>query len=371
MQPARKRVVLPESGASKGMPAKAAPGLEGIMNNRVMEMDDCRYLKAMYDKAAMSRKFLEIAEERRIFEIYENASAARRGLAEKLDGARGGDGCGIRQGVKELEGTMQLATAVIISENEGKIRQTAAKMRLQQGALHLTVKDLIQAGRLSIVEKAMDAFDYRRGIRFWTYAEHWVKDFMRRLVSDTETGIRIPMHIFVGLKAISKAARLHWSRIGTEPTSQEISAATEISRKNVERYSEIQRASRTQPTVGLDGKEKIPEIPDRDSEKPDDLIARDEEGALVGRLLAILSERDRDIIRKRFGIGGFDERTRKEVAIEYGISRERVRQIEESGLAAMREAYAQYAGDLDVPGPKPDAGNDNGRPSGCREDDAA
>jgi RNA polymerase primary sigma factor len=252
--------------------------------------------------------------------------------SEKL-AAGSWSGDATRRELEAIERDGQLANKKLVEANL-RLVVSIAKRYVGRGMLFL---DLIQEGNLGLI-RAVEKFDYTRGFKFSTYATWWIRQAITRSIADQGRTIRIPVHMVEAINKLVRVRRQLLQSLGRDATSEEIGRALELSVDKVEELLKISQepVSLSLPVGEEDDSSLGDFIEDSDAVVPIEAAAFILLQEQLDSVLHSLTEREKKVIQLRFGLTDGHPRTLEDVGQEFGVTRERVRQIETKTLSKLR-----------------------------------
>ena len=295
------------------------------------------------EKGAPKKKIqLEIDEKKaEIFEAFRSLNLRERQIniiVQKLK----------RQEAKREDGDRLSKTIRAIENGETKVRE--GRSEFVKGNLRLVVSiarkylnrglsflDLIQEGNLGLM-RAVDKFDYQRGYKFATYATWWIRQAVTRAIMEQGRIIHIPVYMTEVINQLHRALQELVREFGREPTLEEIAERMGLSLDKVQKVIKIAKSPISLETpIGEEGDSRLQDfIEDKEGVSPQDAAVSSHMVRWTQKVLSTLNKREEKILRMRFGIGMEQDYTLEEVGWDIGVSRERIRQIEEKALRKLK-----------------------------------
>jgi RNA polymerase primary sigma factor len=242
---------------------------------------------------------------------------------------------------------LQLAKRVEAGDSAARDQMIRANLRFvvmiakKYVGCGMAFEDLVSEGNLGLM-RAVDRFKPDDGCRFTTYAVHWIKCFIRRALARQSKTIRLPEHALEKLTRLRKIAATLAAELGREPTDDELAEEMGLSRQRLAMLREAdQRTVSLDAPVGEDGTATLGDlIGDALVSNPAESAAANSIHAELREQIAKLSERERKIIRERFGFSDGKEQTLDQVAVQFGLTRERIRQVQNVALRKIQAGLA-------------------------------
>ncbi len=258
-----------------------------------------------------------------------------------------------------IEEEVQLAERIKNGDEKARAHMIRANLRLvvkiaQDYANYgLPVTDLISEGNIGLM-KAVERFDPEKGGKLSTYAAWWIKQSIKRALANQSKTIRLPVHMVDKIAKMRRISSMLAEALGREPTDEELADEVGLPRRKLAMLKQAsQRPTSLDAPINDGESTEFGEIiSDERAENPLDMLADKNLHGEIDGLLSVLDDRERRIIDERFGLNGKKPLTLEEVGREFGVTRERIRQLQNSALTKMRKALRKK----EKPMPKPLSG---------------
>ncbi len=247
------------------------------------------------------------------------------------------------------EEEIELARRIKKGDEQARQKMIRANLRLvvkiagDYARLGLPLLDLISEGNIGLM-KAVTRFDPKKGGKLSTYAAWWIKQGIRRALANQSKTIRLPSHMVDKLFRMRRTYEAMTHELGRQPTAQEVALRMDVPVQRVKYWLEVsQRVTSLDEPIGDEGRESQSDlVSDPDARSPfDDLNDRQLLDEMLEHL-KVLNERERTILERRFGLNGKEPESLEEVGKKLGITRERVRQLQNQALATLREMMLEH-----------------------------
>jgi RNA polymerase primary sigma factor len=248
--------------------------------------------------------------------------------------------------VKLLTPAEEIVLAKRIRRGDQRAREQMIKANLRlvvkiahdYDGMGLPLLDLINEGNIGLM-KGVERFDPRKGAKLSTYASWWIKQSIKRALANQSKTIRLPVHVVDKVAHIRRAEVKLRETFDRDPTDEELAHELDLDPRRIRQYRQASKAPVSlDAPIGDDASERVSEIvADPNAAAPFDRLVQETDTELVREVLGTLDQRESKILALRFGLKDGEERTLEQVGAELGVTRERIRQIQEQALKKLRE----------------------------------
>ena len=254
---------------------------------------------------------------------------------------------------------VKLASQIKRGNKKAREKMIKANLRLVVKIAHdfsnygLPLLDLVSEGNIGLM-KAVERFDPKKGGKLSTYASWWIKQSIKRALANQSKTIRLPVHLVDKIGKIRRVAAQMTEELGREPSNEELAEELGLATEKVAHLKNVAvRPASLDAKINADDDTAFGDLVGDDRAEDPFAVLRDKDlREEIGDLLDVLDQRERRIISYRFGLGGGRERTLEEVGRKFGVTRERIRQLQNIALLKMRKALRKRE-ELNFPEPRP------------------
>jgi RNA polymerase primary sigma factor len=302
--------------------------VQGIADN--LEVDAATATKCIVELSILCRILPPEVREYAAVEMRRNGSSPSSAFASQYFGQRP---VYARDLLDDINYESQRARAALTEANL-RLVVSVAKKYIGRG---MSLLDLIQEGNIGLI-RAVEKFEFRKGYKFSTYATWWIRQAITRAIADQARTIRIPVHMVETINKLSRLSRRLLQDLGREPTSEEIGLKMEMPAEKVREIMKVsQEPVSLETPIGEEEDSHLGDfIEDQSALAPADAASHQLLKEQVDDVLRSLTHRERRVLQLRFGLDDGRQRTLEEVGREFGVTRERIRQIEAKALRKLR-----------------------------------